>query len=215
MKKQFKRMAHLLLAAVLFVCLFAPAAQAAGSTLTIEVNDIYTENDQQYAALTLHNYTGARISFGWVKSCEIIVTTDKGMYSRSISSVSNEIAQGDYTLKLRLGKIPGTVQKIVITDLRKLDSRGLPGARLRNCVIYDTAEGITSFEGKFSFISLVSVAIIISVLLTVLFAVGMICLIIHSIKISKKATQQYAPYQHVQQSAMPGKGDGFTPPPGF
>ena len=204
MKKQLQRISHLLIAIVLLVCLCAPAALADGNTLRIEVTKIYQEGNKQYASLVIQNYTGARVSFGWVSSCEVIVTTDKGMYSDTMSSF-NHIPQGNCTMQLPLGNVPGTVQKIVITDLRKLDNRGLPGATLDKCVIYDTAKGITSFEGKFSSITLQSVMMVVVPVFMLLILIGGIVLVVLAVKANKKASQQYAPFGNQPYACAPNQ----------
>ena len=202
MKKQFRRAASLFWAIFLLVILCVPAVQAAGNSLSISVTEIFEEDGVKYAALRIDNYTGARVSFGWVDSCEVVVTTDQGLYSREVSSFT-KVNQGSYTMKLSLGSARGTVQKIVLTDLRQLKDSGLPGNRMKNVVIYDIAKGISSYEGKFSIFSTTAgTMMVVAPIFMVVVIVLMVLFVLRTLKANKQATQPFAPTSAAADAAQ-------------
>ncbi len=99
--------------------------------------------------LISQNNTGRKVSFGWVSSCEIEVATSEGIYYYTPFMMN--IPQGNSTLPLFVKDCKGEVEKVTITDLRLLNSNGLPGRKLRNTVVYDKEKGINGFEGSFAF----------------------------------------------------------------
>lgn len=149
MKNQFGicRVVCVFIAVFLLTVMCGTAVLADEGNLHITVSDIYTSGDDQFVELEISNQAGARISFGWVRSCEILVTTDAGEFS--FNPPSDEINQKSSTLVMKLPGCQGTIEVIEITDLRLLNHDGLPGKRLSNVVIYDVNNNIKSFVGSF------------------------------------------------------------------
>ena len=142
-----RKLVCIVISVFLLAVMCGTMAFADEGTVHIEVSDIYTEGNDQFAELQISNQAGARISFGWVNSCEILVTTDAGEFS--FDPPWNEINQKTSTIVLKFPNCQGTIQAIEITDLRLLSNNGLPSKRLSNVVIFDAANNISSFTGSF------------------------------------------------------------------
>lgn len=132
------------------VLTLATGCSAKDETLFMEVEDIVATGDNQILTLNIHNDTGSTISYGWVGSCEIKVTTDEGRYVCD-APLRSRIPQGHSTEKIKLTDCPGEVKKIVITELCQLNKSGLPEKELHNLTVYNSKKGVTSFEESFGF----------------------------------------------------------------
>lgn len=117
-------------------------------TLRMEVTSITTQSDDQYVTLNIRNNAGSTVSYGWVNSCRIKVTTDEGEFSCA-PPFMGKIYEGQSSDVICLRDCPGTVQRIVVTDLRLLDRNGLPGKRMRNAVLYDADKGVVALDARF------------------------------------------------------------------
>lgn len=149
MRNQFgvRRVICVFIAVFLLAVMCGTAVLADEGNLHITVSNIYTSGEDQFVELEISNQTGARVSFGWVRSCEILVTTDAGEFS--FNPPRDEINQKSSTVVMELPGCQGTIEVIEITDLRLLSNDGLPGKRLSNVVIYDVNNNINSFVGSF------------------------------------------------------------------
>lgn len=174
----------LCLIALLLVGTALPVA-AEDMEFTMSVADISEFGDAKIITLDIDNDTGSPISFGWVGSCEVLVTTAEGTYSTTPHML--KAGQGNSTLNITVPSCPGEVEKIEITDLRLLSDDGLPNEQLENIVIYDTAAGITSYSGEFSSLSGVPTFVWIGLGIFAVVAIGIACIIAFVIDKQKKA----------------------------
>lgn len=174
-----------LLVALLLVGAALPVA-AAKEEFTIAVESITEIPNGKTIELEVENNTGSQISFGWVRSCEVLVTTDEGTYSMTPHML--KVPQGNSTHELVIPHCPGEVETIVLTDLRLLSDDGLPNEQMEDVVIYDIAEGITSFTGEFSALSGLPTFMWVGLGIFAVVAIGIICVIAFMIDKHKKAT---------------------------
>ncbi len=146
--KHFRKALCLLLTTLLVFALALPVAADSEDEFTITVGAILEgTGDSKTILLEIENNTGYKMSFGWVNTCELLVTTDEGTFSKEIDSHS--IPQGDSSYEVFMSDCPGEVEKIKLTDLRQLDERGLPELEVRDLVLYNAAIGKTSYSGAF------------------------------------------------------------------
>lgn len=118
--------------------------------LEIQVASIQARGDSQIVTLRYQNHTGAQVSYGWVNSCKIQVTTDRGTFTCPAPHLG-KIPQGTSHDTLTLRNCPGTVQKIVVTELVRLGENGLPKEELHDAVIYNGSMHLNSFRDSFGF----------------------------------------------------------------
>lgn len=99
--------------------------------------------------LATENKTGYPVSFGWVSSCQIEVTTTEDTYY--YKPFMSEIPQGKDTFSFELDDCRGEVEKIVITELCLLEEghNNLPGRELHDVVVYDAHKDIDQYQGGF------------------------------------------------------------------
>lgn len=130
------------LAGVLLVMLgVLPAGAAEGEdALTISVLNISERGEGKDIEVSCDNPTGSKYSFGWVTSGEIEVTTTEGIYNKSISSIDYPILRGNSVHTFHVEPCPGQVLRVVFTDLRTLDDRGLPSWTGIDLTAYDAGE---------------------------------------------------------------------------
>ena len=193
-----KRLLTLALLAAL-ILLLVGCSKEKSDPLTLRVEEIA---DQQ-VILSAENETGNKVSFGWVSDCEILVTVDGRI--RSFGPPSGDIPQGDSEVTLRLNGCEGEIQKIVITNLRLLNDRGLPDLEMKDVTIYDTARGIDSFSDGFEAkMELQDIMfIVVPVIMGVIFLIVIIS-IISTARKNKKVMAQFNPYG---AQNMPGQPD--------
>lgn len=135
------RCAARLLAGLLLVLLWVlPAAADGGDTLTISVLEISESGEGKDIEVSCDNPTDSKYSFGWVYSGEIQVTTTDGTYSENISSMEYPILRGNSIHTFHVEPCPGQVLRVVFTDLRVLDGRGLPSWTGIDLTAYDAGE---------------------------------------------------------------------------
>ena len=137
---------------VVFILTLAVGCGEKKNTLQIKVQDILTDGDDVILSLKYKNDTGSTVSYGWVNSCKIKVTTDEGTTSYAAPHMGR-IQEGRSTTELRLPNCSPAVEKVVITELCQLDSRGLPDKEIHNAVIYNDSKDINTFEDNFGFFS--------------------------------------------------------------
>lgn len=108
-----------------------------------------------------NNSSSTEYSFGWVNSCELIVQTSEGSYTHGISSGTIKQGTKEYTYTL---SAPGEIESIKYTDIRKLDSSGLP---LYEGMSYVSAD-INVVIGSYYFLNAVPLMILSVVILVAL-----------------------------------------------
>lgn len=192
--KMLSNIICLIVVLFLAISFCTPKVQAAESDLSIEIIGVEKEESDINAEFVFKNNAGARISFGWVNSCEILVTTTDGMFSYLQSSF-DYIPRGDSSCVITFYDCSGDIKKVEITELCLLDNDGLPGRELHNIVVYDSEKGIESFSGNFSFFS--SPQEVMSVIFGIVFlavAVFVVIAIVRGIKANKAASQPFAPF---------------------
>lgn len=224
MKKMLvTRVAVLLLALLVFASPFCMTASAARENgLSISVSSIVEANNGKKITLSFNNNTGSTVSFGWVNSCDLVVETNKGTYSTTISSVRNRIESGTSSSIFTIHNCPGKVQKITLTDLRTLDSRGLPDLQKKNAVVFDLDEGINmctvTFKKAGIFDRMTKDMMVGVFLMGVMLVVMIVVLVLH-IRKNKKARRTFQPFAvpsaQIPQDRSESDSSGFTPPPGM
>ncbi|MBQ4037020.1 MAG: hypothetical protein IJC84_02725 [Clostridia bacterium] len=147
-----RRILSVLLALLLAVSLLSTVSYAAEEeSIIIKVDEIEETEGGATVTLKIQNNTGSRVSFGWVNSCDVLITTDDGDYSCRPPHESIKI--GKSTVEMQLEDIEGKIERIELTELCLLSDDGLPSEEMHDVVIYDKAEGIKSFEGEFAYFS--------------------------------------------------------------
>ena len=193
--RHIHKLLSLLLIALLLVGAALPVA-AENMEFTISVADISDLGNTKVIRLDIENDTGSKISFGWVGSCEVLVTTTEGTYSMTPHMLT--VSQGDSTHELTVPNCPGEVQKIKITDLRLLDDNGLPEEEVQDIVIYNAATGKTFYSGEFEESSKFPPFLWVGIALFAVVFIGGIVLMIVLIKKQKKGAavtaQTFAPF---------------------
>ncbi len=137
----------LCLIALLLVGAALPVA-AGSEEFVISVTNINQTDDTAHLSLEIENNAGSKISYGWVNSCKIVVTTTEGTYEAA--APRQDIPQGYSSCEISVSHCPGKIISIVITDLRLLDGRGLPSERLSDVEIYNTVKHRYSYTGSFA-----------------------------------------------------------------
>ena len=216
MKQNFRKAILLILVLLMLVPIFTGCSADSSETLSIEVLHIAENaNGMQIIFLTRNN-TGYNVSLGWVGSCQIEVTTTEDTYY--YEPFMSEIHRGRDELSITVPNCTGTVEKIVFTDLRLLDIGGnLPGRQMRNVVVYDTANGIESFIGTFSFFSspyaIVSLIIILLPTLLILAAIAAVVLVVVIVLIVIFRIRKKKAKAPVSAKKSTDDQNGFAPPP--
>jgi len=161
-------------------------------SLELEVEEITQTRDGQQVLLSYENETGGKVSFGWVNSCEILVTVDGK--TQSFAPPSGDIARGDGKVTLNLPDCEGEIQKIVITKLCQLDDRGLPDQEMKDVTVYDRSRNIDSFEDSFNTMDFQDIMfIVVPVIIVVIFALIVISIIV-TVRRNKRAMAKFNPY---------------------
>lgn len=187
------RIVCMLLALILALGAMASSVSAASKDIEIEVKEIISVGDEKMIYLEVENNMDTTASFGWVNSCQFVVTTTEGTYSRNYNG--GRIFQGSNEFVVTI-ECPGKVKTIMITDLRQLDSDGLPNRRLENITIYDKAEGIDSYSGNFPKTILETVTTILLIAIPIVFVLLVILTVIVLIRHKKKQQNRppFVPY---------------------
>lgn len=190
---------HKLISVLLITLLLVGGAlpvAAEDMEFTISVTGITDFANTKTIRLDIDNDTGSKMSFGWVGTCEVLVTTTEGTYSMTPHMLT--VAQGNSSHQITVPNCPGEVQKIKITDLRLLSDDGLPEEELKDIVIYNAATGKTSYSGEFEESSKFPPFIWVGIGLFAVIFIGGIVLMIVLIKKQKKGAaataQTFAPF---------------------
>ena len=69
------------------------AASETDNMLTISVTSITDTNDGKAITIEFDNQTGRTISLGWASTCDLIVETDSGVFSITISFINGNLPQ--------------------------------------------------------------------------------------------------------------------------
>jgi len=154
MKTKFSGL--LRIAALLFLMLFLLAGCSADPDEYLLIRTESCELTDEGAleiVLATENKTGYPVSFGWVSSCQIEVTTTEDTYY--YEPFMSEIPRGKDTFSFELDECRGEVERIVITELCLLEEghSNLPGRELHDVVVYDAKKDIDSFQGSFDLLS--------------------------------------------------------------
>jgi hypothetical protein len=184
----------LLIAVMLLTC--APVAFADDGTLSIEYEGARLEDGILYITLEMDNDTGSKASFGWVNSCEILVTID-GRTTSIDPNPFDDIPRGNSTYIFEMEAESDEIERIEITNLRSLSDRGLPDKELKDVVVYDIDEGIDEFEGSFKTPLIQILPFIfmgIGILLFILFLIVLLVLYKKTQQNNQRAAKQFQPY---------------------
>lgn len=154
------------------------------TALYITVTDIVSDGNDKTIYMDFDNRTGHPVSFGWVGSCQLIVTTDTTIRSKSIMSAYKRIPYGNSSDYLTITDCPGTVQKIVLSDLRLLED-SLPAIKSSNVTIYDLDEQLTNVQVHFIGISQTTIIKILTKIFYIIFFAVIIFNIIKYFKQNK------------------------------
>ncbi len=197
--------------------------------LYLEVESITSDGNSKFITLEYENDAGNKITFGWVNSCEVLVTTNQGTYSQTMISLSNTIKQGNGTIELYIDDCPGTVEKIEITELCLLNDRGLPDVREHDIVIYDDNEDTDSCNvsfgmnnqqaavlGIFTVFGLSGAIVLGCAALIIVAIIAVIIVVVLLVKKNKKNKTVFQPYTGNSgdtNDTSNNQLDGFVPPP--
>lgn len=190
-----RRILSVLLALLVAVSLLSTVSYAAEKeSITIKVDEIEETEDGATVTLKIQNNTGSNVSFGWVNSCDVLITTDDGEYS--CRPPHDRIKRGKSTVEMELDGVEGKIERIELTELCLLSDDGLPNEEMHDVVIYDKEEGIKSFEGEFSYFSspqniiMTIISIVPFVMAGVLVTVGIIVFL--NVRKNRKADDEMA-----------------------
>ena len=137
-KKQIFRLLSLLFILSSLLCLFGCGSDSE-NILRMEVTQITRQEEDIAITVDYNNKTGGNVSFGWAGSCEYVVYTDEGEYYYS-ARFNEDMKRGKGSFTETFKDCEGEVERIVISDLRKLKDNGLPGMRIKNAQIYDAED---------------------------------------------------------------------------
>ncbi len=181
-----RKLLALLLVILVFIGLAMPvAAEDEELSFTISVASIDDFGNAKTIVLDIENNTNAKISFGWVNSCEVLVTTTEGTYSMTPHML--KASRGNSTHSLVVPNCPGEVKTIEITELILLNDDALPSdSELHDIVIYDVSDNITSYRGAFEDTSGVPWYVWVIISVFACFWIGIIVLIVTVVKKNKK-----------------------------
>lgn len=181
-----------------------PFVNPTDSPLFIRIEDTMQTSIGLRILFTIHNETGYNISFGWVGSCHIEVTTTEGTYYYEPFMLT--VSRGTSQVTIDVNGASGEIRKLVITDLRLLNENGLPGRSLTDVVVYDISTGVTYFEGSFEKKNPVAIIALVAVILVAAVIAPIILIIL--LRKNRKSVKS----SDLGQSAGGGEMQ-FTPPP--
>ena len=134
-QKQIFRLFSLMFILCSLLCLFGCGSDSE-NILRMEVTQITRQEEDIAITVDYNNKTGGNVSFGWAGSCEYVVYTDEGEYYYS-ARFNEEMKRGKGSFTETFEDCEGEVERIVVTDLRKLKDNGLPSVRVKDAEIYN------------------------------------------------------------------------------
>ena len=137
-----KRIGFLLMLCVLTLSLLAGCIGTDPGKLRIEVSDITTQDMRTTITLQCKNTLDSSAGF---RQRQVWITTDQGVFDVDYNGASH-IPRGDSQRSFTVNA-PGTVQKIVFSQLQHDGNHRHDHRVLNDVTVYDIASGITYFEG--------------------------------------------------------------------
>ncbi len=139
------RVSFLLIVCLLLSFVALPCAAASVEDFSLTILSISETGDMKNISFQYDNQTGSEVVLGWVRSCELVVTTDEGTFSKVIHNwdYDRPLSTGQGVFSLAIDDCPGTVQTVELTDVIVLDDRGLPAEELGSITVDPSGAEVT------------------------------------------------------------------------